>query len=191
MKHLVLAVVAGAAALSVSAPAQATVCASGVVSASLVACSGYVAKNQLNNSEAGVTIQNKALLTNLGLAATPDYAALMASSSLSKVDKLGAGDTLTFPITGELYGETYIGIHWGGAGGGQTAFYKFDFADAVSSIQILAKNPGSFSGAVLYSTQVVPTTPAVPEPATWALMIGGFALVGSMMRRRTMTVRFA
>jgi len=30
---------------------------------------------------------------------------------------------------------------------------------------------------------------AVPEPATWALMIGGFALAGGMMRRRT--VRFA
>jgi hypothetical protein len=25
---------------------------------------------------------------------------------------------------------------------------------------------------------------AVPEPATWALMIGGFALVGTLARRR-------
>ena len=32
---------------------------------------------------------------------------------------------------------------------------------------------------------------AVPEPATWAMMIAGFGLVGGAMRRRTATVRFA
>lgn len=32
---------------------------------------------------------------------------------------------------------------------------------------------------------------AVPEPATWAMMIGGFALVGASMRRRSMAVSFA
>ena len=31
----------------------------------------------------------------------------------------------------------------------------------------------------------------VPEPATWAMMIGGFGLVGGAVRRRRMTVRFA
>lgn len=29
------------------------------------------------------------------------------------------------------------------------------------------------------------TGPSVPEPATWAMMIGGFALAGAAMRRRT------
>ncbi len=32
---------------------------------------------------------------------------------------------------------------------------------------------------------------AVPEPATWALMIGGFAFAGASMRRRRATVSFA
>lgn len=32
---------------------------------------------------------------------------------------------------------------------------------------------------------------AVPEPATWAMMIGGFALIGSQMRRRRTVVSFA
>lgn len=32
---------------------------------------------------------------------------------------------------------------------------------------------------------------AVPEPATWAMMISGFGLVGGTMRRRKVTVRFA
>lgn len=34
-------------------------------------------------------------------------------------------------------------------------------------------------------------TPAVPEPASWAMMIGGLAVVGSAMRRRKMAVSFA
>lgn len=32
---------------------------------------------------------------------------------------------------------------------------------------------------------------AVPEPASWALMLGGFGLVGGVMRRRRTAVRFA
>ncbi|WP_250890210.1 PEPxxWA-CTERM sorting domain-containing protein [Sphingobium nicotianae] len=34
-------------------------------------------------------------------------------------------------------------------------------------------------------------TAAVPEPATWGMMIGGLALVGASMRRRKMAVSFA
>lgn len=32
---------------------------------------------------------------------------------------------------------------------------------------------------------------AVPEPATWAMMIGGFGMIGASFRRRRTTVRFA
>src|SRR5690606_12312665 len=32
---------------------------------------------------------------------------------------------------------------------------------------------------------------AVPEPAAWAMMIGGFALAGGMMRQRKSAVSFA
>lgn len=32
---------------------------------------------------------------------------------------------------------------------------------------------------------------AVPEPVSWALMLGGFGLVGGMMRTRSRSVRFA
>ena len=36
-----------------------------------------------------------------------------------------------------------------------------------------------------------PATGAVPEPASWALMIGGFAAAGGVMRRRKAAVSFA
>jgi hypothetical protein len=35
-----------------------------------------------------------------------------------------------------------------------------------------------------YTEEPVALTPAVPEPATWALMIAGFGLIGATMRRR-------
>jgi len=31
----------------------------------------------------------------------------------------------------------------------------------------------------------------VPEPTSWALMLGGFGLVGGAMRRRKLSLRFA
>jgi hypothetical protein len=36
-----------------------------------------------------------------------------------------------------------------------------------------------------------PPPPAVPEPATWGMMIGGLALVGVAMRRKKVAVQFA
>jgi pullulanase len=38
---------------------------------------------------------------------------------------------------------------------------------------------------------IVPPSGTVPEPSTWAMMIGGFALVGGALRRRVRVVRFA
>ena len=38
---------------------------------------------------------------------------------------------------------------------------------------------------------VVAVGGAIPEPASWAMMIGGFGFIGAAMRRRSVSVRFA
>ena len=45
---------------------------------------------------------------------------------------------------------------------------------------------GSVAGRILF-----PATAAVPEPASWALMLVGFGLVGGALRQRRTAVRFA
>lgn len=46
-------------------------------------------------------------------------------------------------------------------------------------------------GPLLDGIRLNVTPGAVPEPATWAMMIGGFALAGATMRRRKATLAFA
>jgi hypothetical protein len=92
------------------------------------------------------------------------------------------------PTLYTLYGKPSTGV------AGTTDDFSFTF------------NPykGTFANNFLYATanpaiggtfadRIVLTAAAVPEPATWALMIGGFAIAGAAMRRRTATssVRFA
>ncbi|BAK64758.1 hypothetical protein SLG_00830 [Sphingobium sp. SYK-6] len=49
---------------------------------------------------------------------------------------------------------------------------------------------GSVQGVTL-SIEALTPPPAVPEPATWAMLIGGFALTGLAMRRSATRVSFA
>jgi len=66
---------------------------------------------------------------------------------------------------------------------------------AVNAGQLIAFNvdseDGLFGPGVLTISDFSAPLGSVPEPATWAMMIGGFALAGAAMRRRKVAVRFA
>lgn len=47
-----------------------------------------------------------------------------------------------------------------------------------------------FGGYVQVSKAQAPSAGPIPEPATWAMMIAGFALVGIAMRRRKRAISF-
>lgn len=60
---------------------------------------------------------------------------------------------------------------------GPNHFYVFGFTD------------GDLPSGYRYTAQAF--NASVPEPSSWALMIGGFAFVGARLRRRKLAVRFA
>ena len=67
--------------------------------------------------------------------------------------------------------------------------FNLSFFDADPAFE--ASNPGygHFSSLLSNGRTIVGVSNA-PEPASWALMLGGFGLVGSAMRRRRTAVSF-
>jgi hypothetical protein len=78
-------------------------------------------------------------------------------------------------------------VNPGSTGGAHTVFGgQFgggweSFIGSIDTVRI-------FDGVATYSEA---TAGGVPEPASWAMMLGGFGLIGAAMRRRQVRVRFA
>jgi len=69
--------------------------------------------------------------------------------------------------------------------------YKYSFiATGAGSLQFAFGTTSNDNVGPLLDNVVLDIS-AVPEPATWGMMIGGFALVGASMRRRKTAVSFA
>ena len=90
-----------------------------------------------------------------------------------------------------LYGQTVVSFHVGaakgqatGVGYQATAFYQFDAGNIFGGLDLVGFNKAGLSNARLYSTGRFVPPPAVPEPATWGMMLLGFGVVGYAMRRR-------
>jgi hypothetical protein len=76
---------------------------------------------------------------------------------------------------------------WSAFAGAQSAIYwntnfnYVDVGDQVNRTLDLSGNPDSLD---IWYVRDVNGSGAVPEPATWALMIGGFGMAGAALRRR-------
>jgi hypothetical protein len=86
--------------------------------------------------------------------------------------------------------STVYSLPEGGVGPWQKQSMQFTATATSQLLTFLAE--GTPSGAPPISfLDGVSLTAAVPEPATWAMMIAGFGLIGASMRRRTVTVAMA
>ena len=73
-----------------------------------------------------------------------------------------------------------------------TSFRGFTSTGTITSLSVAPTQPiGGFVWPSVDDLTLAQATAAVPEPATWAMMIAGFGLVGGTMRRRSTKVAFA
>lgn len=100
-------------------------------------------------------------------------------------DPRNNGGTNLTNLRGDLNaeaGRAVIGANYG------SVFVPYAFVDSNDPFSF--PNPGA--GAPLtYDPLYKSRLNNVPEPATWAMMIGGFAMMGGAVRRRRVSVRFA
>ena len=180
MRRFLLAASAAFMAGVLSTPAQAAtqittgdICRQTTVS--YQSCVAYEG-NLLNNSS--ITDINQILDALVGGNYSPD--ALWSDLDPTKLLIMGSGNDPNGVITfaQALLGPTILGVHFGNAGtsgvnGSYTQFYLFDFQSPTTSLTL---NTQGFSDGIIVS--------GIPEPATWAMMLLGFAAIGSAMRRR-------
>lgn len=193
MRRKLILALAGTA-IAAASPAYADVtptndpCTYGYVTGA-VACQGYYGGNLITGStnSATTTAENNAinqLITNAvsqGPGYTPPYLGLDYDTVLGAVTDLNGSATLNFGSL-NLSGLTIVGAHFGNNIDSDpnniTAFWLLDLGNNVTHTITLSNGQGS-SNAQIFSTG----TPAVPEPATWAMMLLGFGAVGVAMRR--------
>lgn len=136
-----------------------------------------------------------------------DYTASFAIDSSPIPDEFIPGLGLVLygiPVTGTDTGVFDLGFFEGGFGGGMSIVAPATF-DAV----FVADGPQLFTGTVdaptfltgsfaltqyqgtgRYTLTIASAAGAVPEPASWALMIAGIGLAGGSLRRRSLKLSF-
>jgi hypothetical protein len=139
----------------------------------VTACAGFYTGNGNSGSAADLATVST-LLAGAGWSA-------YGLSTTGPIEQLNiSSGTVNFSTA--LSGPTLVGVHWGNYGGNSnpagnvTAFYLFN---AGASLDTFAIN----QTRGLSNVAVWATTP-VPEPETYALMLGGLAAGGFMLRRR-------
>ena len=95
----------------------------------------------------------------------------------------GGDGQVTFALP-DFRGRTAYGV--------STTDAQFQLGKAVgaNSLALSVNNLPAHDHLVADPVVVVEPTAAVPEPATWAMMLGGFGLLGCAMRRRSTRVTF-
>jgi hypothetical protein len=152
--------------------------------------------------------------TTIQLSSAVTYAGLWASAidgdfstSAGNTVALYSGDTLVGSFALKPLLADASGAYWGNPNApwaGQDwwepfAFFNFTSDTAFDRIDLIQNGGGGFeldnvtigNAINLHGGHGDNSTGAVPEPASWAMMLTGFGLVGGTMRARRRSVRFA
>ena len=117
------------------------------------------------------------VLPNVAVTAGSVYTALVSTTSSRLALVYGPDITIGGPNNGQpVSGDAYLP--------GQLITTR-------PTGSAICEGDASICDANFRVSGVTPPVAAVPEPATWAMMIGGFGLVGGAMRRRRATTVFA
>lgn len=113
-----------------------------------------------------------------------------------------AGDFGSATLLNPTSGPTYDGLlghsssviggqAWSGERAGRAVFDLTSFAGRTVDLRLRFASDfiAEYDGATFDNVVVSGTTPGVPEPASWALLIGGFGLVGAALRGRSNALR--
>lgn len=206
MRKLILGLSCAAVAFAVSTPANATAFFNDFESTTYSG-SGYVIlpsyEGWTTSSGPGIEVQYGNVA---GLAYSGRNLVELDSNSNSNMSRaIDAGSyTLSFYYSDRpgvpagsngidvlLNGISFFSVA-GGNGGGGTAWslktVSFVAAPGPNVLTFAALGTSDSLGGYLDDINL---TGAIPEPATWAMMMLGFGAIGSAMRRRKTSVRFA
>ncbi|MBB5986327.1 PEPxxWA-CTERM sorting domain-containing protein [Sphingobium lignivorans] len=163
MKHVgVLA--AAAAALSFAAPAQA-------VLFNFTLTGDYSASFQLDSSPVPDVFDGSSF-TIWDVSGFPDAALGIVDLQFWTGDEAGGFSIIDFYGDAYLLDATGSQLFSGSTGAPTFLTGTYALADLFG--------PGSYTLVI----EEAGTTPAIPEPATWAMLIAGFAMAGAAMRQK-------
>jgi hypothetical protein len=126
-------------------------------------------------------------LNETSISFSQDNGNLFSLSSLDAAQTfLETGRPLTLTLTGTKVDSVVTSTIFVDADAAGT-FATFTFADFVGLSSLTITGSQEYPEFAL--DNVVLNAGAVPEPATWTMMIGGFGIVGGAMRRRRISMK--
>lgn len=109
------------------------------------------------------------------------FSTLLSAVSVDIGDRGGDADTLFLRAYDS--GNSLLGSASGSLAEGEVAMRTLSVT-AANIAFIEFGGAGAFGQSNLYSDNLTFTTNAVPEPASWAMLMTGFGLAGAALRRR-------
>lgn len=189
MKKLVLAMLA-ASAMTVSAP---------LLAAPIVYTGfqqvGSIAANYSITTNGNIGLLNQSNITAFSFSLADSISTISFDQSTATANGLFNATSTTLSILGGTQFDLSANTNFNNFSRNisfDTFLTQAQIADMAhgGAINRSASQPNT----IAFATSLPTVTPAVPEPATWAMMIAGFGMVGFAMRRRqkmSTIVRFA